>query len=88
MANRTGTALELNAYTERLDLDDINCIKAKQKGVLLAIGTDAHHLDQLWMMELGVMVARRGWLEPKNVLNTFTAAELIKWTKSKRSRIH
>lgn len=88
MANRTGTALELNAYTERLDLDDINCIKAKQKGVLLAIGTDAHHLDQLWMMELGVMVARRGWLEPKNVLNTFTAAELIKWTKRKRSRIH
>ena len=86
-AVRTGTALEINAYTERLDLDDINCIKAKQKGVLLTIGTDAHHLDQMWMMELGVMVARRGWLEPRNILNTFTAEELIKWTKSKPTRM-
>jgi len=88
MARKTGTALEINAYTERLDLDDINCMKAKQKGVLLAIGTDAHHLDQMWMMELGVMVARRGWLEPRNVLNSFTTEELIKWTKGKRTRIH
>ena len=88
MAGMTGTALEINAYAERLDLDDINCIKAKQKGVLLAIGTDAHHLDQMWMMELGIMVARRGWLEPRNILNTLTAEELIKWTKSKPTRIH
>ena len=87
VARRTGTALEINAYAERLDLDDINCIKAKQKGVLLAIGTDAHHLDQMWMMELGVMVARRGWLEQRNILNTFTAEELIKWTKSKPTRM-
>ena len=54
---------------------------------MLAIGTDAHHLDQLWMMELGVTVARRGWLEPENVLNNFTAEELIKWAKSKRARM-
>ena len=87
MAGKTGTALEINAHTERLDLDDINCMKAKQKGVMLAIGTDAHHLDQLWMMELGVTVARRGWLEPENVLNSFTAEELIKWAKSKRARM-
>ena len=88
MAGKTGTALEINAYTERLDLDDINCMKAKQKGVKLAIGTDAHHVDQLWMMELGVTVARRGWLEAKDVLNTLPAEELIKWTKSKRVRMH
>jgi len=87
MAGKTGTALEINAHTERLDLDDINCMKAKQKGVMLAIGTDAHHLDQLWMMELGVTVARRGWLEPDNVLNNFTAEALIKWAKSKRARM-
>jgi DNA polymerase (family 10) len=87
MAGKTGTALEINAYTERLDLDDINCMKAKKKGVMLAIGTDAHHLDQLWMMELGVTVARRGWLEPENVLNNYTAEELIKWAKSKRARM-
>jgi len=88
VAHMTGTALEINAYTERLDFDDINCMRARKKGVLLAIGTDAHHLDQLWMMELGVMVARRGWLEPKNILNSFTAEELLKWTKSKHSRMH
>ena len=88
MAGKTGTALEINAYTERLDLDDINCMKAKQKGVKIAIGTDAHHVDQLWMMELGVTVARRGWLEARNVLNTLPAEELIKWTKNKRVRMH
>jgi DNA polymerase (family 10) len=84
VARETGTALEINAYTERLDLDDINCMKAKQKGVRLAIGTDAHHLDQLWMMELGVMVARRGWLEAFNILNTFSAEELLTWARRKR----
>ena len=83
VARETGTALEINAYTERLDLDDINCMKAKQKGVRLAIGTDAHHLDQLWMMELGVMVARRGWLEASSVLNTLSAEELLTWARSK-----
>ena len=88
MAGKTGTALEINAHTERLDLDDINCMKAKQKGVKIAIGTDAHHVDQLWMMELGVTVARRGWLEARDVLNTLPAEELIKWTKNKRVRMH
>ena len=86
-AQLTGTALEINAYTQRLDFDDINCMRAKQKEVMLAIGTDAHHLDQMWMMELGVMVARRGWLEPQNVLNTFSTDALLKWTKSKRERL-
>ena len=86
-AGKTGTALEINSYTQRLDLDDINSLKAKQNGVMVAIGTDAHHLDQLEMMELGIMVARRGWLEPKNVLNTFTAKALRRWTTGKAARI-
>jgi DNA polymerase (family 10) len=88
MARRTGTALEINAHTARLDLDDINCMRAKEKGGMVAIGTDAHHLDQMWMMELGVAVARRGWMEPANVLNTFNVDELLNWTKSKQSRMH
>ena len=86
-AKKTGTALEINAYTQRLDLDDINTRKAKHHGVMIAIGTDAHHLDQLGMMELGIKVARRGWLEPKNVLNTFTVKELRAWTKDKAKRV-
>lgn len=87
-AEKTGTVLEINAYTQRLDLDDINTRKAKQHGVMIAIGTDAHHLDQLGMMELGIKVARRGWLEPKNVLNTFTVKEIRAWTKDKAKRVN
>lgn len=82
-AQRTGTALEINAYYDRLDLNDINVRKAKAKGVKLAIGTDAHNLGQLWMIELGVGVARRGWCEPQDLLNTLDYEELLRWTRSK-----
>lgn len=83
-AKRFGKALEINAYFERLDLDDLHCRKAKEMGIPLAIGTDAHHLDQMWMMSLGVAVARRGWLESRDLLNTLSLNELLKW--SHRSR--
>ena len=86
-AEKTGTALEINACAQRLDLDDGNALKAKKKGVMIAIGTDAHHLDQLWTMELGVLTARRGWLEPHNVLNTFTPEALRAWTAGKLARM-
>jgi DNA polymerase (family 10) len=72
-------ALEINAYFERLDLDDIHCRKAKEMGIPLAIGTDSHHVDQMWMISLGVAVARRGWLETPNVLNTLPLKGILKW---------
>jgi len=68
----TGTALELNAHPQRLDLNDVYCRMAKEHGVRLALGTDAHHTDDLALMQFGVSVARRAWLEPKDVLNTKT----------------
>jgi len=71
-AAATGTALEINAHPQRLDLNDTHCRTAKEHGVKLAIGTDAHNADDLDMMRFGVSVARRGWLEPKDVLNTKT----------------
>ncbi len=83
-AKQYGKALEINAYFERLDLDDIHCRKAKEMGVFLAIGTDSHHLDQMWMISLGVAVARRGWLESKDVLNTLSLKEILKWCQRKR----
>ncbi|MEW5766468.1 MAG: DNA polymerase/3'-5' exonuclease PolX [bacterium] len=76
-AAKTGTVLEINAYHERLDLDDINCRRAKELGVKLAISTDSHALSQLEMMRFGVGVARRGWLEPANILNTFSLDRLV-----------
>jgi DNA polymerase (family 10) len=82
-AKKYGKVLEINAYFERLDLDDIHCRKAKEMGIRVAIGSDSHHLDQMWMMSLGVAVARRGWLETEDVLNTLSFKELLKWCQKK-----
>ncbi len=82
-AKKYGKALEINAYFERLDLDDIHCRKAKEMGIRVAIGTDSHHLDQMWMISLGVAVARRGWLETKDILNTLSLKEILKWCHSR-----
>jgi len=75
-AASTGTVLEINAYPTRLDLSDVNARKAKNKGVRVAIGTDAHNTGHLGLMEFGVNVARRGWLEKKDVMNTRTAKDV------------
>ena len=66
----TGTALEINAMPERLDLRDIHVLRARELGVKLVIGTDAHSVSQLDLMRFGVGVARRGWCEAGHVLNT------------------
>ncbi|MDD1747076.1 MAG: PHP domain-containing protein, partial [Methanomassiliicoccales archaeon] len=76
-AKESGVCLELNAYVERLDLSDIDCMKAKEMGVRVAIGTDAHSLSQLDYMLYGVATARRGWLEAKDVLNCIALPDLV-----------
>jgi DNA polymerase (family 10) len=83
VAVKTGTILEINAYPERLDLNDIYCRMAKEKGVQLAIETDAHSIEGLTFMDLGVAVARRGWLEEKEVINTLPLDKLLKRLKNK-----
>ncbi|HEC69003.1 MAG TPA: DNA polymerase/3'-5' exonuclease PolX [Candidatus Omnitrophica bacterium] len=77
-------ALEINAYPQRLDLNDINCKKAKEKKVKLAIGTDAHIIEQLSAVELGVWIAQRGWLEKEDLLNSLDLQRLLKWLRSKK----
>jgi DNA polymerase (family 10) len=74
-------ALELNAYPERLDLSDLNCRKAKEKGVKIAISTDAHGENHLDWITFGVATARRGWIEPEDVINTLPLSKLLKWLK-------
>jgi len=64
-----GVALELNAQPARLDLSDVHCRAARDAGARIAISTDAHGVGQLDYMRYGVGQARRGWLEPKDVLN-------------------
>ncbi|HLH77245.1 MAG TPA: DNA polymerase/3'-5' exonuclease PolX [Candidatus Binataceae bacterium] len=70
VAREEGCALEVNSQAERLDLTDNACIAAKQAGVKLVISSDSHHPRDFSMLELGVNQARRGWLEPGDVLNT------------------
>jgi DNA polymerase (family 10) len=73
-----GKVLELNAYPERLDLSDLNCRKAKEKGVKIAISTDAHADAHLEWMKFGVATARRGWIEPEDVINALPLSKLLK----------
>ncbi len=81
VARRTNTYLEINGFPERLDLGDLNCRRAKDAGLKLAIGTDAHTTDQLANMRFGVSVARRGWLSKEDVINTLPVDELLEIIK-------
>jgi DNA polymerase (family 10) len=78
VARETNTHLEINAFGRRLDLNSAGCRQAKEKGVKLAIGTDAHSVWQLDYMNLGVAVARRGWLGKDDVINTLSVEEVLK----------
>jgi DNA polymerase (family 10) len=84
-AARVGVALEINAFPDRLDLNDKLCHAARDAGVKLAISTDAHVADHLGNLRYGVWVARRGWLEAGDVVNTLPLARLKAW-RSKRRR--
>ncbi len=86
-ARETGTFLEINAYYERLDLNDVHARLAGEKGVLLEIGTDAHQAGQLWQIRLGVGVARRAWLGPQQIVNTRPLAELLDLLQAKRKKM-
>ncbi len=87
IAKETGTALEINAYPLRLDLNDIYVKKAKELGIKFAISTDTHVVSQFDYMYYGVSIARRGWLEKKDVLNTLSYEQLLKELRKKRGRV-
>ena len=78
-AKSRGVALELNAHPDRLDLNDVHCRMAKDEGVRVSIGSDAHGVDGFEVLRYGVGQARRGWLEKKDVLNARPLAELRRW---------
>lgn len=86
-AAETGTAIEVNSFYDRLDLNDVNCRRAKELGVMLAINTDAHHANHLQQIRFGVATAQRGWIEPHNVLNAMPLEDLMAWLHN-RSRAH
>ncbi len=78
-AAELGVAVELNANPNRLDLSDVHVFRAKELGVKVVISTDAHSPRGLADMRFGVDQARRGWLEPGDVLNTLSADDFRAW---------
>ena len=76
-AAAAGVAVEINASPDRLDLDDVWSRRAKELGVTICINTDSHSPSNLAFMRYGVAVARRGWLERKDVLNTLSLEQLL-----------
>jgi len=76
-----GTALELNAHYMRLDLRDTHLRRARELGVMVCLGTDAHVTHDMDMVRYGIVTARRGWLEPEHVLNTRPLEEFLAWIR-------
>jgi DNA polymerase (family 10) len=74
-------AMELNAYPDRLDLNDVNLRQAKQQGVKIVINTDAHHTSHMEKIRYGILQARRAWLTKDDVLNTLPAQKFAKAMK-------
>lgn len=80
-AKENNVAMELNAHPSRLDLDAGNLRVAIGMGLKIAINTDAHRIEELDMMQFGIYQARRGWVSKKDVLNTFTLKDLLRFIK-------
>jgi DNA polymerase (family 10) len=84
-AQESGVALEINAHPARLDLEDVYARRAVEMGIRLAINTDAHSQSDLELLLFGVATARRGWVEPQHVLNTWETDALVAWLKARGS---
>jgi DNA polymerase (family X) len=74
-ARENKVAMELNAYPDRLDLNDVHLRMARERGVKIVINTDAHHTSHFEKIKYGILQARRAWLTPKDVLNTLPEKE-------------
>jgi DNA polymerase (family 10) len=85
-ATAVGVAIELNADPKRLDLDWRHLRRAKALGATIEIGPDAHSPAGLDVMEIGVGIARKAWLEPGDILNAGSADDIVAFAKARRSR--
>jgi len=85
-ARDTGTALEINASPERLDLKDTHAYRARELGVPLVINTDSHHHTHLDKRRFGVAVARRAWCRPEEILNTLPRKQFLEFIRMPKPR--
>ena len=85
-ARDLGVVMELNANPHRFDLDWRICPYVKSQGVKVSINPDAHDVDGLDVTPFGVGIARKGWLEPKDVVNTLPLAKIEEFLKIRRKK--
>ena len=85
-AVRFGVALEINCQVDRLDLNDIHARLARDRGVKLVVSTDAHSPTSVESLRWGIVVARRAWLQPADVLNTLPVESLLRALRRNRRR--
>jgi DNA polymerase (family 10) len=86
-AARTGTVLEMNGSPDRLDLAVERARRAVAAGCLLSIDSDAHRIRELDFLAWGVSQARRAWVEPETVVNTWSRERLLAWVAGKPARL-
>src|SRR5206468_6106779 len=86
-AARHGVALEINSQVDRLDLNDVHAKLARDRGVRLVVSSDAHSRIGLGALRWGVLVARRAWLEPPDVLNTYAFDEFRASLRRNRTKV-
>ena len=84
-ARETGTALEINAAPERLDLKDTHAYRAREIGVPLVINTDSHHRSNMANRRFGVSVARRAWCESRHIVNTWPREQFLRFLNTPKS---
>lgn len=85
-AAANGVVMELNADPHRLDMDWTLCRAAKERGVTIEIGPDAHSTSGLDYVELGIGIARKGWLEASDILNSRSATDVLAVARRRRER--
>ena len=85
-AAEAGCAIEINCNPERLDHHRRLCRQAAEAGILLSIGPDAHSVSEIGLVDLGVGVARKGWLSASSILNAKGAEELTQWLERRRGK--
>ncbi|CAN5754648.1 DNA polymerase/3'-5' exonuclease PolX [soil metagenome] len=83
-ARETATAIEINSDPARLDMSDVNARAAAKAGVLISIDSDAHHPDSLSLVRYGIGIARRAWIEPRQVINAWPLDDLLAWLTERR----
>lgn len=82
-AQQHGVALEINANPARLDLDDVYARRAAELGIPLALNTDAHTPTDFDLIEYGIGIARRAWVEPSHIINTWSPERLLAWLRAR-----